>query len=117
MSKVLERLRKRRCQKVPIDGEDYYLRAMTIGEFRRSDALTASGNADARTGFIIGCILCQGEDGTQEIPKGDDEDDLTWAKRVLFELTDVPDTTVAAIIKGLSTVGKTASMEAIVKNL
>lgn len=112
MSKVLERLRKKRGRLVTIDSEDFYVRSLTIGELRRLDAL----KPDERTGFIVGCALCDGADGGQEIPKGGDEDDSQWAARVLEELADVPSETIKCLADGVAAIGKTPNLETVVKN-
>ena len=110
MSKVLERLSKKYGHPVTIGDETFHVRPLTIGEWRRSDKL----ESEQRTGFIVGCALCDGPDANQEIPKGPEEDDASWAARVLEALADVPSTTITQIINGISI--KTPSVETITKN-
>lgn len=112
MSKVLERLKKKRGHAVPIGDETFYVRSLTVGELRRLDKI----QPDERTGFIIGCALCDGEDGNQEVPRRDGEDDSQWAARVLEELADVPSESIKALADGVSAIGKPISIETIVKN-
>lgn len=112
MSKVLERLKKKRGHSLTIGDETFYVRAMTIGEFRRSDSL----KPEERTGFLIGCTLCDGEGGGQAIPQLPDEDDKAFSARVLTLIADVPSETITALINAFSAIGKPASLEAIAKN-
>lgn len=112
MSKVLERLKKKRGHSVTIGEETFYVRAMTIGEFGRSDKLAA----DERTGFLIGCTLCDGEGGEQAIPQLPVEDDKTFSARVLELLSDVPSETITILVNAFSAIGKPAKLETIAGN-
>lgn len=112
MSKVLERLRKKHGHPVTIADETFYVRSLTIGELRRLDKL----QPEERTGFIVGCALCDGTGGDQVIPKNADEDDTQWAARVLEELADVPSESIKALADGVSSIGKPVALETIVKN-
>lgn len=115
MSSVLSRLQKRRASAIEIDGETFYVRAMTIGELRRVDALVKE-DADKRTGFVVGCTLCADAEGAQALPPAEGETDAAWADRVLSELADVPTSTIAALSKGVADIGRTPKLETIAKN-
>lgn len=112
MSKVLERLRKKHGHPVTIEEETFHVRSLTIGELRRLDKL----KPDERTGFIVGCSLCDGADGAQSLPRAEGEDDTAWAARVLEELSDVPSESIKALADGVSAIGKPVALETIVKN-
>lgn len=112
MSGVLNRLKRKRGFPVVIDDETYYVRSPTIGELRRLDAIPT----DLKTGFLVGCTLCCGQDGSQESPQQDGESDEQWASRVMAELSDVPTETIRALSQGVASIGKIPSSESVVKN-
>ncbi len=112
MSKVLERLKKKYGHPVQIGEETFHVRSLTIGELRRLDKL----QPEERTGFIVGCALCDGPEGNQALPNGDGEEDAQWAARVLEELADVPSETIKLLADGVSAIGKPVALETIVKN-
>jgi hypothetical protein len=114
MSDVLARLKKKRGYPVTIDGELYHIRPMTIGEITRMKPL----DNDSKTGFVVGCTLCDDQAGTQTIPKTGDssETDEAWAARVLVELADVPSETIRALSESVANLSKTPSAAAVAKN-
>ena len=111
MSNSLSRLRKKRAYPVTIDGEGYHVRSLTIGELRRLDAL----DADSKTGFVVGCALCD-ENGAAELPRIEGETDSVYSARVLVELDDVPTENIRALSEAVGNIGKTPTIEAIAKN-
>jgi hypothetical protein len=122
VSKVLERLKKKRGSPVQIGDETYHVRTMTIGESRRMDRMVAAlqrpddKHPEERTGFMLGCCVCNDTNGEQAIPKGADETDAQWAVRVLDEFSDVPTETTTALLTGIANIGKPASLDTIIKN-
>jgi hypothetical protein len=114
MSDVLARLKKKRAYPVTIEGELYHIRPMTIGEITRMKPL----DNDSKTGFVVGCTLCDDEAGTQTIPKKAEppESDKDWAARVLAELADVPSETIRALSEAVAALSKTPSASAVAKN-
>lgn len=111
MSKVLERLKKKRSHAVTVGDETFYVRSLTIGELNRSDKLKPEA-----TGFIVGCALCDGAEGAQLIRQNDGEDDKAFGDRVLREIEDVPNETIVLLLQGVSSIGKPVSLETIAKN-
>lgn len=112
MSEVLNRLKKKRGYPVVIDEETFYVRSLTIGEFKRLGEI----QDDQRTGFTIGCALCSDDKGEPEIPQKDGEADSAWAERVLEELADVPSETIRALAEGVASLSKTPKASAVAKN-
>ena len=112
MSNALKRLRTRR-KGVPvvIDDETYFVRSLTIGELQRLDAL----EPEKRTGFVIGCTLCD-SDGQPEIYTDVGETDAEYSARVLIELSDVPSESIRQLSEGVAAIGKVPAMATIVKN-
>lgn len=109
---MLSKLRKKRGSAVTIDGDTFYVRALTLGELRRVDALPP----DLKTGFVVGCTLCSGLEGEPEFPKLSDEDDRQWAQRVTDELADVPTDTIRSLSESVSKLGQTPKAADVVKN-
>lgn len=112
MSKVLERLRKKRGTAVVIGDETFHVRSLTIGELRKLDLLSA----DDKTGFIVGCALCESGDGGRAIEQTPGESDADYAARVLGELSDVPTDAIRALSEGVARIGMTPKMETVIKN-
>jgi hypothetical protein len=96
---------------VIIDDETYFVRSLTIGELQRLDAL----EPEKRTGFVIGCTLCD-SDGQPEIYTDVGETDAEYSARVLMELSDVPSESIRQLSEGVAAIGKVPAMATIAKN-
>lgn len=112
MSNVLDRLKKKRGYPITIDGETYHARSLTLGELRRLEAIPH----DQKTGFVVGCALCQDVDGQPEFPRNPDETDLDWATRIMGEVDDIPTETLRSISQGVADIGRTPKVEGTLKN-
>ena len=103
---VLDKMKKRRCYPISLGDEKIHVRAMTLSELTRIDAI----DADNRTGFMLGCCLVS-DDGNPEFTKrpadGDQpaEDDNAFGKRVMDAMVDVDPPTIRAAIDGIAKVG------------
>lgn len=111
MSDVLAKIKGRRCFPVEVAGGTVHVRSLSRGELSRMDKL----DQDARTPFILGCVICE-SDGSQALPKRDGESDEQYAERVNTATEDVDSETVAIINSALARIGKTPPVEALAKN-
>lgn len=137
MSKTLDNLRKRRGTSIEIDGDTFYVRALTIGESDRVTRLfpvtvphendTPEQSAERqkqhwrRTAYTIGCYLCDDLDGTPTFPRLADETAEQWADRIVKELDDIEGDKIRALSEkvvnlGNAKNGKPVSVETLVKN-
>lgn len=112
MSSVLSQLRKKHGFKVSLYGDDYYVRSMTLGELRRLDAMPV----ELKTAFMLGCALCENENGLPAIQKAESEDDKAWAARIADEVADVPTETIRALSQAVADIGKVPQPASIAKN-
>lgn len=112
MSKVADRLRKKRGSPVEIDGETFYVRALTLGEHRR----LAEMPDHLRTPFLIGCVLCVDAGGDPELPKLASETYEQWAERIAEPVDDIPTDTIRALSEGVAALSKVPKPASILKN-
>lgn len=112
MSAVLDRLKKKRGYPVQIEGEEFFVRSLTIGELRRLEKVPT----ESKTGFLVGCALCDDANGGQSFPKEGEEADEVWSARVSDLIADVPTETIRALSEGVASISKTPRLEAVAKN-
>jgi hypothetical protein len=87
LSSVIERLRKRRCYPILLDGEQIHIRALLTSELQTISSI-AKGNDDSAIGFAFGCSVLHA-DGTQVFQRTATESDVEFGTKILVEL-DLP---------------------------
>lgn len=124
MSAVLNRLARRRSYPITIDGEDFRVRAMTIGEGLEFDTLKDDG---AKIGFILGCALLN-DAGEPEFNRAiaadtvlDDkqaaaESAEDFGKRVSEACRGIPQDTLAALTSAIDKLRRPPSQDTLRKN-
>lgn len=112
VSKFLRTLAKRRCYKFDIDGEPFYVRALTIGESREFNKIE---DADTKAAFGLGCALCN-EDATPVFERQPGEDAVAFATRITPDLEAVPQDTLILISDAVGKVSKDPPMDALQKS-
>lgn len=111
-SSILGKLRKKRGFPVSVQGEDYFIRSLTLGELRRLESLPV----ESKTAFALCCALCANAEGQPAFPKDDAEDDAKWAQRIADDISDVPTETIRALSQAVADIGKPTSPASIAKN-
>lgn len=111
MITVLDRLRKRRCYPVPEAGEGIFVRSLTRGELIR----LARIEGDAKTDFVLGCVLVT-EAGAPVLPPLEGESDADFCERVKTAFLDVDTETVSQITQAVGRIGKVPPPETLRKN-
>ena len=92
MSKTIERLRKRRCYPIEIDGETINVRALLTSE---QTELMKIKDHDESFGYAIGCALVN-DDRSPVFMQTADETAVDFGARVLAEI-DLPTDTRAEL--------------------
>ena len=112
MASIIDKLKKRKCYTITIDGEAVKLRSLTFGELSRLEGLPSN----EKPGFMLGCALLE-DDSTRAFSIADGETDAQFSKRVSDSIPDVPTDTLRAICDA---VGKLAQnippQDTLVKN-
>ena len=124
MSAGLKGLKKRRCYKVTINGEDQYVRNPTHGDNARSTAVSkipidgddAEVKQSARSVWLLYAFAMCDETGELLIPKAEGETDAAWADRIEDELRDVPPENLREVRNAVAKTNQTPDAEAALKN-
>lgn len=106
MSGASERLRKRKPRKVEIDGDEFWVRSMTLREVEQVDKLSKSPNPyDALTYAVAACLV-NGSDDDEPAFTGPDDPDLR----------DVPTDKLRQLADEIGKASTTGSLEKQTKN-
>lgn len=111
MSDSLNRLKRKRANRITVGDDVFFVRTLTIGELKQMDGISG----DDKTAYVVACALVN-EDGSQVIKRNEGESSTDYAKRALIELEDVETATIKALTDGVAAIGKPANAEAVVKN-
>ena len=124
MSAGLNGLKKRRCYKVTINGEDQYVRNPTHGDNARAVAVAnvavegedAEVTQASRSVWLLYAFAMCDATGELLIPKSEGETDAAWADRIEDELRDVPPENLREVRQAVARTNKTPDAEAALKN-
>lgn len=78
MNSIIERLQKRRCCEVKVNGDSFYVRALTIQERRQIDSID---EPLLKSWFALGCGLCDA-DGKSEFARDSGKSPSDFAKEI-----------------------------------
>lgn len=108
---VIERLRKRRCHEVEIDGESVKVTCITTGLIQQ---LRSSDDGMWTSGAVIGCGLLD-DSGQRIFTQTEGESLEQFGDRVLLEL-DMPLPTVKLLVEAIQLVSREGNAESLRKN-
>jgi len=108
---VMERLLKRRCSPLEIDGEKIYCRCLTIAEASKYKNLPEA----SRYAYAIGKALCN-DDGSPVFEQGRDEGDEPFLQRMERQLGDVGQDVLMELMEHISKLTSVPSRETLQKN-
>lgn len=119
---IIQRLQRRRCYPVKIDGEDYHVRAMTIRELEILGALPG----ECAAGWAIGCALVNSDRsaiftlGTVTDPtnpaEARPETNEEFARRVQDNLVDIPNDSMHELTAAIGKLNRVPDQETLQKN-
>ena len=112
MSGVAEKIQKRRFYPVTIDGETFHVRALSVADRRRIDAMS---DVMQKSFFALGRGLCN-EQGGELFPRENDEDDAGYATRIESLIPEIPTDTFNELGAAINRVGIVPRAEVIAKN-
>lgn len=107
MSKVCDKLTKRRAFPVKVNGETIHVRGMTRGEAK---VLPGIENEGLQNVYMLGCCLVE-EDGTPSFPRKDGEPVVTWLERIEPEFDGIDAATMFEIGYGIELASKPPKQE------
>jgi len=112
MTSLVERIQRRRFYPVPVAGETFHVRALSIADRRRMDAIE---DILDKSFFALGRGLCNG-DGSEAFPRRPEEGDLDYARRMANELAEIPTDTFSELCAAINKIGIAPREEVIAKN-
>lgn len=112
MSSTAERLLKRSCCPVTINGEEFYVGGLTINERKQVDQIESP---ITKNFFAVACGLRE-KDGTVSFPRSKDETHTDYAARIEQTLGDIETDTLIGLAKEVGRIGKVPKQEVIAKN-
>lgn len=112
MSTTIERLRKRRCYPVEIDGEKIHIRALLTSE---QSELMEIRDQDESFGYALGCALVN-DDRSPVYTRVETESALQFGARVLTDIDLPTDTRAELTDLILKLTAGPKSLETTVKN-
>jgi hypothetical protein len=112
LSKTIDRLLKRRCHKVTIGDEDYYLKALTIAD---GNQIAKFANQDDGTYWTLGRALVE-SDGAEVFPRQTGESPEEYANRLGEAFAELPQDTLAELMTAVIKLARPPSMDTLTKN-
>lgn len=118
---VIQRLQRRRCYPVKIDGEDYHVRAMTIRELE----ILGSLPGECAAGWAVGCALVNSDRsaiftlGTvvdEKTLESRPETNEEFARRVQDNLLDIGNDNMHELTAAIGKLNRVPDQETLQKN-